>query len=124
MSWTGQIPCVVTNQTGGVITNFSVSHSWNGNTDVPNPNPTPQLADGATISFICNSGSGSSDEWTLTFTDVTGQCWTRSNKQCDIEQEDIGPNLAVLLNILNPSQGFSIETPVSDPCTDNSLDQC
>jgi hypothetical protein len=124
MSWSGQMTCTVTNQTGGTITSLTVHHQWNQFNDVPNPNPTLTLANDASISFTINVGSGGSDDWSITFTDAQGNCWYRNQKQCNVEEEDLQSGQAVALNLLPGSQGFSIEMPVSSSCTDNHYDSC
>ncbi|HYO13846.1 MAG TPA: hypothetical protein VE685_11690 [Thermoanaerobaculia bacterium] len=124
MSWSGTMTCTVTNQTGGTITNLSILHQWEGFADAPNPNPTASLAEGASISFTINVGSGGSDEWSLRFIDATGACWYRDQKQCDVEDEDLESGQPVLVNLLNGNQGFSIEMPESSSCTDNYYDSC
>lgn len=123
MSWSGTMKCIVTNQTGGPITGLSASHEWEGVTNSPTEVP-PSLADGESISFSINVGSGGSDEWTVRFTDAQGNCWYRNGKQCDVEEDDLNSGLPVNVNLLNSSQGFSIELPSSSSCTDNSYDSC
>lgn len=123
MSWSGTMNCIITNQTGGAITGLSASHQWEGNTDAATDVP-PTLANGASISFSVNVGSGGSDEWSVRFTDAQGNCWYREGKQCDVEEDDLNSGLPVNINLLNSSQGFSIELPSSSSCTDNSYDSC
>lgn len=124
MSWNGEMTCVVTNQTGGTITNVSLIHQWKSFQDTPNPNPTPSLKDNASISFTINVGSGGSDEWSVTFTDAQGACWYRNGKQCDVEENDYQSGAPVSVNLLNSAQGFSIEMPASSSCPDNFYDSC
>lgn len=120
----GQMGCTVTNQTGGTITNVSVLHQWSSYQDSPNPNPTPSLGSNDEIQFQINVGSGGSDDWSVTFTDSSGQCWYRNGKQCDVEDSDYKSGSPVNINLLAGSQGFSIEMPSSSSCTDNSYDKC
>jgi hypothetical protein len=124
MSWGGTMTCTVTNQTGGTIKNLSVLHHWEQYQDVPNPNPTPSLANDESISFKINVGPGGSDEWSIAFTDAQGQCWYRNGKQCNVEESDLNSGSPVNLNLLSGSQGFSIEMPYSSSCTDNGYDKC
>jgi len=115
--------CTVTNQTGGTITFPSVSHLWQGVTNALTHRPA-SLADGESVSFTINVGAGGSDEWSVRFTDAQGNCWYRDSKQCDINEDDLKSGLPVKINLLNGSQGFSIEPPVSSSCVDNSYDSC
>lgn len=124
MSWSGEMTCVVTNQTGGTITNLTAAHQWDQYNDVLNPNPTPSLESGASASFLIHVGSGGSDEWSVGFTDAQGQCWYRNGKQCDVEDGDYNSGAPVNVNLLSGSQGFSIELPESSSCTDNSYSKC
>lgn len=123
MSWGGTMTCNVINNTGGTITGFSIFHQWNDSVDEPLLTGQP-VPDRETIPFTIHVGEGGSDDWTLKFIDAAGNCWYRDAKQCDVEQEDLesGQPVQVILNA--GSSGFSILTPVSQPCPNNYYDSC
>jgi hypothetical protein len=120
MAWPGTMNCVVTNQTGGTITNLSVLHQWEGYMDQPTPDVTPSLAQNESVSFQVHVGPGGSDDWTLSFVDSKGKNYYRNDKQCDVEEEDVQSGNPIYINLLPPAQGFSIEMPSSSSCNDNS----
>ena len=124
MSWGGTMTCNIVNQTGGTITKVTFSHQWNGGVDEPIFNPNDPFTDGMTVPMTIHVGEGSADLWTVQFTDAEGNCWYRTEKQCDVEQEDFQSGNPVTAILKDGKTGFSIKTPVSDPCLDNYYDSC
>lgn len=122
MSWTGSITVVVNNQTGGAVSNLSVTHMWKQSQDTL-PGQPISLANNASAQFTANTGSGGSDTWSVTFNDASGNCWYRNGKQCNIESGDIGAG-QINFNLQPGSQGFSIELPESSSCNDNYYNSC
>lgn len=123
MSWSGTMTCVIINNTGGTITKITFSHEWNGIADAPLFNDQG-FADGDQVPFSISVGHGGADLWSVQFTDADGNCWYRRHKQCDISQEDFDSGKPVNAVLKQGKVGFSIETPVSDPCNDNYYDSC
>lgn len=118
MSWNGSMTCQVTNQTTDKIFGVFVRHQWteDNSSSVPPTNPTAVLEPDGKISFTINVGSGGSDLWSLAFINTSGQCYYRENKQCNVEEEDLG-NVPVYIN-LEPNN-FSIVMPKSSSCNEN-----
>ncbi|HEX3109275.1 MAG TPA: hypothetical protein VHU41_09285 [Thermoanaerobaculia bacterium] len=124
MSWGGTMTCNIENKTGGTITGVSFAHQWNGGVDQPIFNPNDPFTNNMVVPMTIHVGEGSSDDWTVRFTDADGNCWYRNEKQCDIEQEDLQSGKAVHA-VLGPGKvGFSIKLPVSSSCLDNYYDSC
>ncbi len=121
LEYSGNMTCIVNNQSGGPITDVSVSHQWKGITNTYGPT---SLNTGANGSFEIQVGSGGSDEWSVRWTDADGQCWYRSDKQCDVYDEDLNSGKPVNVNLINGDQGFSVEMPVSSSCNDNYVSSC
>jgi hypothetical protein len=115
MSWNGTMNVIVTNQTGGTITDATAAHSWQAS----NTSVGPQtLGEGQSMSFGINVGSGGSDTWSIGF--VLGSTkYYRTGKQCNVEESDLDSGSPIYINFLPPSQGWSIEMPSSSSCTDN-----
>ena len=124
MSWGGTMTCNIVNKTGGTITGVTFSHQWNGAAQAPIFNPNDPFTDGMVVPFTIQVGEGGSDEWSLQFTDAAGNCWYRNGKQCDVEEEDFQSGKPVTAVLGPGTVGFSIKTPVSDPCLDNYYDSC
>ncbi|ROO87362.1 delta endotoxin-like protein [Actinocorallia herbida] len=120
MSWQGSMQCIVTNKTGGPITNVSVSHAWNATQSTS----APELSNGDSIltPFSIETGSGGSDLWTISCVDASGETWGRTDKQCDIEEEDYDSGEAVRITFGPLSEGWSVTLPLSSSCTDNYYD--
>jgi len=111
--------CVVTNQTGNLITSVSIQKFFGDSPDGSVSVDTMNLND--QISFNFTGGSGSGDYWTLQF-NLNGVTYYRNRKRCDVETEDLSAPQPVNLNLLPPAQGFSVEMPVSSSCDDNYYD--
>jgi len=115
MSWSGNMKVIVTNQTGGTITEATAAHSWQSS----NTSVGPQtLAQGQQMSFGISVGSGGSDTWSIGFLIGTTKYY-RTGKQCNVEESDLDTGNPIYINFLPPSQGWSIEMPSSSSCTDN-----
>ena len=123
-SWGGTMTANFVNSTGGTISNMAFSHSWNDGTDMPIIPAGSTLADGATLPLTIHVGEGGSDTWSVKFTDASGDCWYRDNKQCDVEQEDFASGKPVTVQLLAGNVGFSVLMPVSESCVDNYYDSC
>ena len=124
MSWGGTMKCDIINSTGGTITKVTFSHQWNSGATAPLFNPDQGFADGDTVSFDITVGEGGADLWSVQFTDAEGNCWYRTRKQCDVSEDDFNSGKPVKAVLKAGKVGFSIETPVSDPCPDNYYDSC
>lgn len=118
--WTGEMTCVVTNQTGGPITKATTFHGWNNGSQGP---LAFSLEDGGSVSFDFKTGSGHDDYWSVSFTDAEGNVWYRDDKQCNVDESDYQSGKPVRINLLAPSTGWSVELPVSSGCPDNYYDQ-
>jgi hypothetical protein len=115
--------CVVTNQFPGNIQQVMVSHQWTETSTIDGSTTTPQasvLSPGGTFSFPITVGSGGRDLWSVSFM-YNGLQYYRNNKQCDVTQSDISSEGTVYINLISPTNGFSIELPKSSSCTDNYL---
>jgi len=118
MSWNGNMNVIVTNQTGGTITDATAAHSWQAS----NTSVGPQtLAQGQSMSFGISVGSGGSDQWSIGFISG-GTKYYRTGKQCNVEESDLDSGSPIFINFLPPSQGWSVELPSSSSCTDNYYD--
>ncbi|MFP5248136.1 MAG: hypothetical protein ACLGH0_15695 [Thermoanaerobaculia bacterium] len=122
MSWSGTMTCNLINKTGGTITDVTFTHQWNEGVDEPLLNQP--IADGDVIPVPIHVGEGGTDLWSVRFTDADGNCWYWNEKQCNVEKEDFDSGKPVDV-VLKPGKvGFSVETPVSEPCPDNYYDSC
>jgi hypothetical protein len=120
MSWNGTMQCIVTNDTGGPITDVAVSHTW---TDDGTQSTTSQsMAQAYAIEFAISVGDGGSDEWTISLVDVSGEMYGRVDKQCDVEEEDYDSGNPVRISLGPLTVGWSVQLPVSSSCTDNYYD--
>ncbi|GAB4192074.1 MAG: hypothetical protein OHK0022_06080 [Roseiflexaceae bacterium] len=122
-NWSGPVQCLIFNATGGPISNLQFTHSILGDSQSP---PVGSMDQNGTLLYTITSAngfnsSGGPDEWSVSFVsgNVTLQ---RSNKQCNIEEEDFEANSCVIAALYNQSTGFSIITPVSKPCLNNSYE--
>jgi len=123
-TWGGTMTANFVNSTGGTISSYSFSHSWNNGTDMPLIPAGSTMADGDVLPLTIHVGEGGADTWTVKFTDANGNCWYRDGKQCDVEQEDFNSGKPVTVQLFAGSVGFSVLTPVSESCTDNYYDSC
>lgn len=121
MSWSGKMTCKVVNQTDGPIA--VVAQHVLGEPYV-NRLPLTKLEKDGRAEFEINVGSGANDLWSVWFIDATGTFWYRDSKRCNVEEEDYKSNSPVTLNLGTGSQGFSVVTPVSSPCNNNSYKEC
>jgi hypothetical protein len=100
----------VVNLTGGDISNVTIGHNkeaWATLGTLPNGtlgDPTPFQAE-----------TGVDDDWSVSFTNASGQSWSRNGKQCNYEEEDQGLTLLIIFY----AQNFTLLTPQSDPCLNN-----
>jgi hypothetical protein len=118
MAWEGDLAVVVTNQTGGTITEAHCQHTWDDKKQQIGPR---DLDDNGTMELTVRSGSGGSDEWSITFWS-RGVNYYRKNKQCNITEGDLNSGRAIYINLLGPSTGWSIEMPDSSSCLNNYYD--
>lgn len=121
LQYSGQMQCVVTNQSGETIRGVRVVHTWSGTTQVFNalsmaPNESGSFSEGIQV------GSGGNDEWSVRWIDAQNNCWYRIGKQCDVYSEDFDSGKPVYINLINGSNGFSVEMPESSSCDDNYVD--
>jgi len=106
---------VVNNGTGQTITNVSVKHTC-GN--FVNTSVAVSLAPGESAPpVILQAQTGSNDNWSLSF-QMGNVSRSRSSKQCNYETED-APNTCVIALY---DDSFSVITPKSSPCLNNSYD--
>lgn len=117
MNWSGTMTVNVTNQTNGPLHTVCAAHTWNGKTSRVGPQ---DLAPNASITFQVSVGGGGSDEWSIGFTDPSGNQYYRNGKQCNVEESDYKSKKPIVINLLPLGTGWSVELPESSSCTDNS----
>ncbi|MET7142540.1 hypothetical protein M3S04_12940 [Xanthomonas sp. PPL139] len=106
---------VVNNGTGQVITNVSVKHTC-GN--FVNTAVAVSLQPGESTSpVLLQAQTGSNDDWSLSF-QMGNVSRSRNSKQCNYETED-APNTCIIALY---DDSFSVITPKSSPCLNNSYD--
>jgi hypothetical protein len=113
---TGQF--VVTNNTGGTITNCIVSHVCSGQTTTtfgPAPLNEGQSSNPATP---LSTQSSSKDRWSVSFLNSLGELMT-GQENCGFESEDQGGTVTINLG----SEKFDIVMPKSSSCNNNSYQQ-
>lgn len=122
MSWGGSMQVIVTDETGGPITQVSVSHRW---TDGGSPESIScqSMALHESVPFEIVVGSGGSDEWTVALVDVSGQEWGRQNKQCNVKEEDYDSHESIRIQLGLLNEGWSVYLPKSSSCIDNYYDE-
>jgi hypothetical protein len=111
------------------VTNVSVIHTWSPEGYQPGYTDTGTTASfrvGDTFEFSIHVGPGGTpDKWSIEFTDRYGSVWQRTDKWCNVEQEDIDSHEPVIVSLLGfPTDrafSFSIITPVSSPCLNNEI---
>jgi hypothetical protein len=116
LDWSGAVECLIVNGTGGPITNLQVVHTIGDTTESP---PVTAQENYGTLLYTISSSSTYIDEWSVSFTISSGVTLEQSGKQCNIEQEDYQATSCVIVMLANASVGFSIITPVSNPCLQN-----
>lgn len=103
------------NNTGQTITNVIVVHT-SGN--FVNTIAAASLANGAaTPTSILQAQTGSNDDWDVYYT-LGNTLYYRTGKQCNFDTEDAGQNCPITFTVGE----FSVNTPVSSPCLNNSMD--
>jgi hypothetical protein len=100
----------VVNCTGNTITGVTVTHDGY----VHNTATAKSLEPGASVSQVLNAQTGTSDDWTLSFT-MNNKVYSRNAKRCDYETTDAPQTCIVALYLAN----FSIVMPVSSSCEHN-----
>ncbi|MBB5886313.1 hypothetical protein DYQ93_19780 [Xanthomonas sp. LMG 8992] len=106
---------VVNNGTGQVITNVSVKHTCG---DFVNTSVAVSLQPGeSTPPVLLQAQTGSNDDWSLSF-QMGNVSRSRNSKQCNYETED-APNTCIIALY---DDSFSVITPKSSPCLNNSYD--
>ncbi len=104
---------VVVNGTGTSISNVTVTHTCSNFKDTV---VAEKLSPGqATAAQILHAQTGSNDYWTISF-QMGGQSLSRTEKQCNYVQSDSPSTCIIALYASN----FSVITPASAPCLNNS----
>jgi hypothetical protein len=108
---------VVTNNTGGTITNCVVSHICSGQPTATLPPCT--LANGETSKSIAfTTETSSKDRWSVSFVNSGNELRT-GQENCGFESEDKGGTVTINL----APEDFDVEMPVSSSCMDNDYQQ-
>lgn len=123
-SYSGNMTVIVANQSGGTITEVSVTHVWTNGNGVPDTFSKPSMGSNENDSFPIRVGSGGDDLWSVRWVDSNGQCWYRNQKQCDVYEEDLRSGNPIHVNLINGDNGFSVEMPESSSCDDNYVNNC
>jgi hypothetical protein len=118
MSWSGPMNVNVYNRTGGTISELTASHTWKGSTTSVRPTSLP---DGALTNFAIETGSGGSDEWTVTFV-YGGKRYYRDGKQCNVDEKDRTSGQSIEIKLQSPESGWTIKMPLSSSCVNIDYD--
>lgn len=108
---------VVVNCTGKTITDVQVTHHV-GSDPPDSTGKIPSLAPGEAtkpVKMHSKKGFACSDMWYLRF-ELDGTIYSKHGKQCNYLPEDAEQTCVITLGLTS----YSILTPVSDPCTQNS----
>jgi hypothetical protein len=107
----------VQNNTGGTITNVSISHTttdWPGSVI-----QVPSLADGGTAAGgMVDTSTSNLDRWTISFINAQGVIIT-GYENCGFEKSDNGKNVVIVLC----QEYFNVIMPASSSCDDNKYHQ-
>lgn len=121
LAFDGQMDVTVCNSSNTGI-NVQVVHHWQSSLDNVFPVSTggtfvdkDQCSPGKPI----NVGSGGTDSWGVTGAYVGGGLFSRENKQCNVEEDDLNSGTPIQFIIFSHEQGFSIKMPKSSSCLHN-----
>lgn len=117
--WEGPMQVDVQNLTGADISQVTVSHTWKGSTTSLSGVNLPV---GSAQPFAIRTGSGSEDEWTVTFV-FGGTIYYRDGKVCNVKEKDRTSGQTIKIQLLPPTTGWSIVMPLSGTCKHVSYDK-
>ncbi len=116
-NWSGPVQCLVVNATGGPISDVQIAHMLG---DTPQSPPVGAMAYCGTLLYTITSSADNTDKWSVSFVTADNVTVQQSDKECKIEAADYLANSCVIVALYNAFVGFSIITPVSDPCLQNA----
>ncbi|HEU4325170.1 MAG TPA: hypothetical protein VFS21_18660 [Roseiflexaceae bacterium] len=115
-NWSGPMGCLVVNASGGPISDVQIAHMLG---DTPQSPPVGAMANYGTLLYTITSSADNTDKWSVSFVTADNVTVQQSDKECKIEAADYQANSCVIIALYNAYVGFSIITPVSDPCLQN-----
>lgn len=116
LSWSEQKKCVVVNFSG-TLTYVKVTHHLGNTTEVGEKKDG--LKPGEFFSFAITTGSWHLDTWDIYVERAVGWRNWRNGKTCDVSHGDADSEVPVYVLLFKKDDGFSIQLPLSDSCSNN-----